>query len=130
MLNLSEEDQELFGFVSVAIGSAAVTNEEVRRWAVMEVERRDEPPVGLFDLLDFEGGMVTFIDTVEDGYPPSSRTSSGLSQGQYSALDGISYIRGLPRDFDGVSRKTALAALQRHPEVAERFREVFPFIEW
>ncbi len=80
--------------------------------------------------MEFEGGSGTFATIVGDGDSRDAPLSSGYAPGIDSAIAGISYIRGLPRDFDGVSRKTALAALQRHPEVAERFREVFPFIEW
>lgn len=130
--HLSDEDHQLFGFVAWAIGSGAVTSEEIREWALREVERREVPPVWMFDLFTFEGGLGNFLKIVGDGDPRNGTFHHRWMDAHGAALDGIAFKRfGPAQGYDrSISDKAAAAALRRHPEVERFFRDAFPFIEW
>ena len=54
-----------------------------------------------------------------------------LSEDQSDALTGITYKRGItPYEHTPALEKRAKRALEKHPEVEELFRKVFPFIEF
>ena len=60
------------------------------------------------------------------GYAPSSN----LSRYEKYALEGIAYIRKVRPLIDMVVKEeTALKALQNNPQILERFKKFFPFIE-
>ena len=53
--------------------------------------------------------------------------STGLSEDETLALNGIAYLRGFDV-YDGPPKELALAALRENPHVLEKFRRVFPFV--
>lgn len=118
---LTQNDSGSIGFVVACLFAGAIDISEMREWCTKLVRARDstELPLYVFDLLDFSGPIADVYGLI--GFIPSS----GLRSDQKKALSGIARLRGAIRDEWPVSRENALAALARHPELAERFRTMF-----
>ncbi len=56
--------------------------------------------------------------------------SANITEKEFDALRGISFLRNIRQDEEAISRKKALKALAESPQLEKRFRKTFPFIEW
>ncbi|HFC7939476.1 TPA: hypothetical protein ACFO2O_001213 [Neisseria meningitidis] len=88
---------------------------------------RDTPidtiPLYIFDLIDFDksiGEIYDVIGVVNYGY---------ISNDQKNALTGIAFLRGIDVYDPPISKEKALKALEKHPEIYQRFQHFFPFVE-
>ena len=82
----------------------------------------EELPNYFFNLVDAD--QDHFANDI--GYTPGSN----LSRYEKYALEGIAYIRKVRPLIDMVVKeKTALKALQNNPQILERFKKFFPFVE-
>jgi len=116
-------DSFLIGYVETCIGSA-ITIEEAHNWVYHMIEKYDDLPPYMYYLMEAED-RVEFSESI--GFP----SYPSLENDEYKALIGLSYVRKLTAE-DGVfniSKKAAINALKRNPQVVERFKETFPFIE-
>lgn len=111
------------GFVVNCLG-IAVTIKEAQEWVYYMIKKHDNLPpyfYYLMEALDIRG----FEEAI--GFRPYYK----LTNDEYKAIMGLSYVRGISTE-DGrfnISKKAALNAFKRNPQVIERFKEVFPFID-
>ncbi|HGO9212997.1 TPA: hypothetical protein ACLBIP_000349 [Neisseria meningitidis] len=113
--------------LNFAIGSIycqAINLTEFEMWVekiIREVDL-DEIPNYFFDLIDFQS-LYDLIDII--GFVPENN----LSKNQDNALTGIAFLRGIDVYDPPVSKEKALKALEKHPEIYQRFQHFFPFVE-
>lgn len=82
----------------------------------------EELPNYFFNLVDADQGHIGN----DIGYAPSSN----LSRYEKYALEGIAYIRKVRPLIDMVVKEEkALKSLQNNPQILERFKKFFPFVE-
>ncbi|HBN22459.1 MAG TPA: hypothetical protein DD412_04405 [Holosporales bacterium] len=111
------------GFVVICIGSI-ITIEEAHEWVYYMIKKHDDLPPYFYYLME-ASDVRRFREAI--GFRPYYE----LKDDEHNALLGLSYIRGISKE-DGefnISKKAALNALKRNPQVIERFKEVFPFID-
>jgi len=126
---VTKEDSYDLGFVDACQLSAAISSEEFTQWVYWVIEHSDQDlPTYFFDLTSLGSGAGALYDAV--GFVPSPE----LSGSEDSAIDGIAYKRGAYDpypDYDvHISRKDALRALADNPQIEQRFRDTFPFIQY
>lgn len=121
MEGLTLEDSATIGFVVSCYLCNAIDTPELRAWATHVLQESDDYPLYILDLMEFDGARFHIYRTI--GF----NADAGLTDRQDAALYGIAYLRG--KDVhDAPSRSKALAMLDGCPEVAARFRSVFPFL--
>lgn len=126
MLNgLIKGDSDTLGFVIASLYSGAIKNEDLRTWAIGIIRDNevDDIPDYIFELADFNDRRTTLSKLIGFSYGWKSTKS------QRNALYGIALKKGEDLGEECLP-KVALEALKKHPEVEERFRETFPFIEF
>lgn len=126
-LKITIEDSDDLGFVKECLFAGAISMAEFNDWITLLIADHDDLPTFVFDLIDLQeedraklGNWRTFR-----GFVPSWKATSG----QTAAVDGIGFARNARFESEMFGRDEALAALARHPEIADRFRETFPFID-
>lgn len=126
---VTKEDSYDLGFADACQLSAAISPEEFVKWVYWVIENSDQDlPSYFFDLDSLSNSAGALYDAI--GFVPSPE----LSDSEEKAIDGIAYKRGaydpLP-DYDvHISKEDALNALADNPQIEERFRNTFPFIEY
>lgn len=119
----SVNDSALIGFVLNCLGSA-ITIEEAHEWVYYMIKKYDNLPPYFYYLME-ASDVRRFREAI--GFPAYPK----LTSDEHNALLGLSYVRGIAKE-DGkfnISKKEALNALKRNPQVIERFKETFPFID-
>lgn len=122
---LTKEDHDVIGFIIDALFSNAINKEELREWAMGIIRDNDvtDIPDYIFDLADFDEAGFHIYKVI--GFVCDWKCTKSQSQ----ALYGIALKRG--KDLgEECTPKAALKALEKHPEVEQRFRETFPFIDF
>jgi hypothetical protein len=122
-LHLQQGDSATIGFVVTAAFWGAISLGELRAWADHALVAAPDCPDYMIELGGFKGALKDLFRAI--GFVPSS----GLSESQKQALLGIAFTRGRDPYDPPVSRATALAALEQHPEVLAQFRATFPFLD-
>ena len=123
---IHKENSEDLGFAISCFFKGAITADEFKKW--LEIVLMDTPteelPNYFFDLIDFN--QAQFHLTTVIGFSPSN----DLSRYEKYAVEGIAYIRKVRSLIDmSVKEETALKALQNNPQILERFKKFFPFVE-
>ena len=119
-----KENCEDLGFALMCLSYQSITIEELKKWLdiVLMDTPTEELPNYFFNLVDADQGH--FANDI--GYTPGST----LSRYEKYALEGIAYIRKVRPLIDMVVKEeTALKALQNNPQILERFKKFFPFVE-
>ena len=121
---IHKENSEDLGFAISCFFKGAITADEFKKW--LEIVLMDTPteelPNYFFDLVDADQGHIAN----DIGYTPRFN----LSRYEKYALEGIAYIRKVRSLSDMVVKEeTALKALQNNPQILERFKKFFPFVE-
>ena len=119
-----KENSEDLGFVLMCLAYQAITIEELKKWLdiVLMDTPTEELPNYFFDLID--GDVFDIFKNMS--YVPHS----SLSRYEKYALEGIAYIRKVRSLTDMLAKEeTALKALQNNPQILERFKKFFPFVE-
>ncbi|ADY98006.1 Uncharacterised protein [Neisseria meningitidis] len=83
----------------------------------------EDIPFYIFDLADFDVGIGDIGNIV--GFAPSS----SLPKSKKNALTGIAFLRGIDVYDPPVSKEKALKALEKYPEIYQKFQHFFPFVE-
>ena len=103
----------------------AINLSEFKLW--LDIVVRDTPidtiPLYIFDLIYFNksiGEIYDVIGVVNYGY---------ISNDQKNALTGIAFLRGIDVYDPPVSKEKALKALEKYPEIYQKFQHFFPFVE-
>ena len=119
-----KENSEDLGFALACLDYQAITIEELKKWLdiVLMDTPTEELPNYFFDLID--GDVFDIFKNMS--YVPHDN----LSRYEKYALEGIAYIRKVRPLIDMVVKEeTALKALQNNPQILERFKKFFPFVE-
>ena len=119
-----KENSEDLGFALACLDYQAITIEELKKWLdiVLMDTPTEELPNYFFDLID--GDVFDIFKNMS--YVPHS----SLSRYEKYALEGIAYIRKVRSLTDMLAKEeTALKALQNDPQILERFKKFFPFVE-
>ena len=119
-----KENSEDLGFALACLDYQAITIEELKKWLdiVLMDTPTEELPNYFFDLID--GDVFDIFKNMS--YVPHS----SLSRYEKYALEGIAYIRKVRSLTDMLAKEeTALKALQNNPQILERFKKFFPFVE-
>ncbi|MCU4419157.1 hypothetical protein [Acinetobacter bereziniae] len=89
MVRIHKEDNEDLGFAIGCLYSQAISLNEFRSWIeyVIEISDIEDIPQYIFDLADFDDYLFHIPKVV--GFI----ASSGLSEEQNKALEGINYLR-------------------------------------
>lgn len=120
----NREDSFLIGFVVSSLGLGAITLDEAYQWIYSLMKDHDDLPPYMYCLLDAKNDS-DFRSIIN--FPISPQTT----EKEFMALIGISYYRGFISESDGlnITKKKALKALEESPQLLQRFRETFPFID-
>ena len=119
-----KENSEDLGFALMCLAYQAITIEELKKWLdiVLMDTPTEELPNYFFNLVDADQGHIAN----DIGYAPISN----LSRYEKYALEGIAYIRKVRSLSDMVVKEeTALKAWKNNPQILERFKKFFPFVE-
>ena len=119
-----KENSEDLGFALMCLSYQSITIEELKKWLdiVLMDTPTEELPNYFFDLID--GDVFDIFKNMS--YVPHS----SLSRYEKYALEGIAYIRKVRSLTDMLAKEeTALKALQNNPQILERFKKFFPFVE-
>ena len=119
-----KENSEDLGFVLMCLAYQAITIEELKKWLdiVLMDTPTEELPNYFFDLID--GDVFDIFKNMS--YVPHDN----LSRYEEYAVEGIAYIRKVRPLIDMVVKEeTALKSLQNNPQILERFKKFFPFVE-
>lgn len=124
--HLTKDDNEDIAFASSCLVSGVITLEEFRAWACSIIENSENIPNYIFDIVELKNKLDYTLNMHRIlGFIPSWE----LSDEEDVALEGIGYKRYENFSSDFAPRKKALAALEKNPQVEERFFRTFPFIE-
>lgn len=130
VFRVQKKTSEDLGFAISCLFSGAISREEFNQWVYWVIETSEAELPGFFFELDEFGPYLKDIYAAV-GFVPSST----LTTGQTTALEAIGYRRGtLPLDEGRVqigersSPEKAAGSLNAHPEIDERFRVAFPFL--
>ena len=120
----SHEDSETIDFVIACLFSTAIDISELRAWCVYVIDKTDfeSIPPYLFDLMDFDQTLNHLYEVIGfvTGWEPADD--------ERNALYGIAVQRGRKLFDASVTENEALALINKHPSILERFRQTFPFI--
>ncbi|MBC9248443.1 hypothetical protein H4P12_17405 [Paracoccus sp. 11-3] len=124
--HLTKDDNEDISFASSCLVSGVITLEEFKAWAYSIVENEKDVPSYIFDIVELENKFDYTLNMHRIiGFFPSWE----LSGEEDAALEGIGYKRYKDFSSDFAPRNQALAALEKNPQVEERFLRTFPFIK-
>lgn len=119
-----KNDSEDFNFVLGCLYSQAIDLAEFRIWIkrIIETTPVEGIPFYIFDLVDFDGYLYEISKII--GFVPDDY----LSNDEKNSLYGIAFLRGADIYDPPVTRDEALKAVERNPNILERFKSLFPFI--
>lgn len=119
-----KNDSEDFNFVLGCLYSQAINLAEFRIWIerIIETTPVENIPFYIFDLVDFDGYLFEISKII--GFVPDDY----LSNDEKNSLYGIAFLRGADIYDPSVTRDEALKAVERNPNILERFKSLFPFI--
>ena len=121
---IHKENSEDLGVAISCFFKGAITADEFKKWLdiVLMDTPTEELPNYFFDLID--GDVFDIFKNMS--YVPHDN----LSRYEEYAVEGIAYIRKVRPLIDMVVKEeTALKSLQNNPQILERFKKFFPFVE-
>ena len=128
MWNIIKDNNQDLSFAMDCLSIGDISVPEFKSW--LEIVIRDNPiediPDYVFDILDSNNIKLDIYKIL--GFS----LSTVLSKQERKAVYGIAYTRrpDYGMDYDvSVSKLIALKALQNNPQILERFKKFFPFVE-
>ncbi|WP_118862067.1 hypothetical protein, partial [Neisseria meningitidis] len=125
MWKIIKEDSDDLGFAIKCLFSQSIDLNEFKLW--IEQVIRDMPiediPFYIFDLADLDEEIDNIYNII--GFV----SSYSLSKLRRNALTGIAFLRGIDVYDPPVSKEKALKALEKYPEIYQKFQHFFPFVE-
>ncbi|WP_433566847.1 hypothetical protein ACQP1O_17660 [Nocardia sp. CA-151230] len=121
---LTQEDSGTIGFVLSCLFNEAIEMPELRRWCehVIITNEIQDIPQCMFDLVSVDDDPGRVSEIIE--FAPDEITKQ-----EDDALYGIAFQRGRDVFDPPLSPAEAQRTLLTRPDVLQRFRAVFPFIE-
>jgi hypothetical protein len=123
---LTQDDNELVGFVTTSLVCGAIDSNEFREWCDLVIANNDVEslPQYVIELSMSKGSLMPGIYNVIGFVPHWDH-----SDGEADALQGIAVKRKkVEGEWSSISNDEALKALRENPEIEDRFRKTFPFI--
>lgn len=122
---ISKGNADFLGFVIASLFSGAIGNEDLKEWATGIVKDHDvdDIPYYIYDLVEFNGRRTGLYELVGFSF------GWKCTKSQSKALYGIALKRGESLGEE-CTPKAALQALEKHPEIEQRFRNAFSFIDF
>ena len=122
-LRITKENSDAIGFVLSCLYAEALTIDEMNQWADSILLATDDYPEYILELCVYKGLLKDLYNII--GFSPPS----GLSEGETDALCAIADRRGFERYELKPSKENAASALKANPQVLERFKEQFSFVQ-
>lgn len=124
-LKLTRESSDQIGFVIACAMCSAISTEELNKWAeyIVRDNSIEEIPDYIFDLVYFKESLLGIFRLI--GFVP---TTQWIPEGSLE-IYGITALRGRLSPQADVNAAKAVAALNKRPDIIERFKQVFPFID-
>ena len=117
-----EDNGEDIGFAISCMYSQAITLDEFKSWIdyVILNSKVEDLPSYIWEIVDWDGryNIYEYI-----GFTPC-----GIEGYLSDALTGIAIKRNM-NIFESVSKKKALDALRKNPNLVKKFKDSFPFIK-
>jgi hypothetical protein len=117
-----EDNGEDIGFAISCMYSQAITLDEFKSWIdyVILNSKVEDLPSYIWEIVDWDGryNIYEYI-----GFTPY-----GIEGYLSDALTGIAIKRNMDI-FESVSKKKALDALRKNPNLVKKFKDSFPFIK-
>ena len=122
---LSQDHNELIGFVVSCLFASAITLAEMRAWTLHMIEKHevDDLPLYMFDLVDFDDPLYKIGQVI--GFVCGWKHT----RAEDLALEGIAIARGFEPYETAAPHTVLLKRLKEHPQVLQKFKDVFPFID-
>jgi identified by metaGeneAnnotator len=118
-----EDNGEDIGFAISCMYSQAITLDEFKSWIdyVILNSKLEDLPSYIWEIVDWDGkyNIYEYI-----GFTPY-----GIEGRLSDALTGIAIKRNMDI-FEPVSKKKALDALRKNPNLVKKFKDFFPFIKF
>lgn len=124
-LRLDKNDCDDIGFAKACLVAGVLEFSEFKKWIYYVIENQDEVPAYFWDVLEVES-KFDFKPLLVMGFNPYWHHTAS----ENNALDGIGYRRWDDFVSDAVPREMALRELNKNPHIEQRFREMFPFVNW
>ncbi|HEY9925001.1 TPA: hypothetical protein ACQ65G_000432 [Neisseria meningitidis] len=128
MLGLTRDNCYDLGFAILCYECNAVNKDEFLDWLygivkTVPVESFPKYLIDLIDYLESEDSSLYIYNII--GFVPTT----GMTKKEKDAVYGITYIRNQEFYDIPITREKALKALKKHPEIYQKFRHFFPFVE-
>ncbi|HEZ3483401.1 TPA: hypothetical protein WH743_000203 [Neisseria meningitidis] len=128
MWKIIKEDSDDLGFAIKCLFSQSIQSIDLNEFKLwIEQVIRDMPiediPFYIFDLADLDEEIDNIYNII--GFV----SSYSLSKLRRNALTGIAFLRGIDVYDPPVSKEKALKALEKYPEIYQKFQHFFPFVE-
>ena len=118
-----EDNGEDIGFAISCMYSQAITLDEFKSWIdyVILNSKVEDLPSYIWEIVDWDGkyNISKYI-----GFTPC-----GIEGRLSDALTGIAIKRNMDI-FETISKKKALDALRKNPNLVKKFKDFFPFIKF
>ena len=124
-LKITRESSDQIGFVVACAMCGAISVEELNKWAEYIIKENpiEDIPDYIFELVYFKDFLSRIFKLI--GFVPSTKW---LPEGGLEAY-GITALRGRLSPDAGVDASKAITALDKRPDIIQRFKQVFPFID-
>ena len=118
-----EDNGEDIGFAISCMYSQAITLDEFKSWIdyVILNSKVEDLPSYIWEIVDWDGKYII--------YEYIGFTPYGIEGRLSDALTGIAIKRNMDI-FEPVSKKKALDALRKNPNLVKKFKDFFPFIKF
>lgn len=128
-MNLTKNNSTDLGFANSAFFIGAISWEEFKQWlfGLIETYPVADLPTYIFDVAAISE-PADYGPRIEEIYGFWPALISEDEDDARRALHGIAFVRDVQHCTPFVTRQKAFEALERHPEIADRFRLLFPFI--
>ena len=128
MLGLTRDNCYDLGFAILCYECNAVNKDEFLDWLygivkTVPVESFPKYLIDLIDYLESEDSSLYIYNII--GFVPTT----GMTKKEKDAVYGITYMRNQEFYDIPITKKKALEALEKHPEIYHKFKGFFPFVE-
>lgn len=121
---MTKDNCDDIGFAYACLVSGVISFEEFKTWLYLVVEQDGDVPNYVWDAIDLTQ-KFDFLPLKIMGFTPHWDHSLD----EADALLGIGYRRGDDFTCDAMGQDAALKILRDNPQIEDRFRTTFPFID-
>ena len=128
MVGLTRNNCDDLGFAILCYERNAAEKKEFLDWLygivrTVTVESFPRYLIDLIDCLESDDCSISIYNII--GFVPTT----GMTKREKDAVYGITYMRNQEFYDIPITKKKALEALEKHPEIYHKFKRFFPFVE-